>query len=402
MAAGLAVVAIFVVVPAIKEAGAPAEPAYVEPVSTPVPTPEPTPTPVPEEPTVSIGIILGVEDKDIMDGFGEYAQQLISSDSGLDKYYIYTAGEDPGQQIQDTRSIINKGCNVLVAVGLEADTADIVAGLCERAGIIVVGAESKTPGRFAAEIKSADAWYGGYSSGVQTAMAGGGRLALISDEKKSDFSLGIKNMLTEISVTPEDEIYYGPMTKAGLTKAVDKAFKKKPEVMLVRGSRAVDFLTRAAKADAIPGALVTRATAGIIKTWHQLKNEGLVTVEAVVPEEGDTKTEPVAEVRAFAPDSMLYAYAGLDGTMVGKAACRFAFRLATGSALIDENTVYTVASEDMITNDNLAEYYEIYKDTADDKNIPGKVDIDAIDALFTAAPQPTGEDAAETETEDGV
>ena len=327
-----------------------------------------------------VGLLLGDgQDKDaIADGFGKYANELITKGGRLDKYYIYKSGISPNQQIQDARSLINRGCNAIVLYSVDNAAYDIIKKLCDENSIDIIGIEGNYKNA-SVKIKSSEAWYGGYAGSVADAKQGYEKILLITDSDKSEFTTGVLKDLSDKGIVVDNTMY---VSASGFDKNIEKALADAPEIILVKGNYAQKTLLAMARKRSLPEVFVTRATAGIIRDWYRLKNEGIVIVEAVAPSEDDP--EGVPEQRIASEDALLYAYAGQDGEMLGRAACRFAYNFSCGFTLVSE-TEYIVSSDDIITDEDIAELMDDIETLKDDKYVSGSVDFDEIDSLFTEA-----------------
>ena len=378
--ASLVLTALLAVIPALKKDAA--VPVYEEPVvSFAADMQEDDPPEQTDEPqALAVGLILGSGDdaQQIMDGFGECAQELISSGSGLEKYYIYNAGEAGNQQIQDIRSLINRGCKAITAFGTDEYTDDIISRLCEEADIPVIGVEAEH-NIFDVNITGGEAWFDGYSSSVKSSLAEGDTVLLVTDSEGSEFTREICSALSAQGVSLSETVY---TSSKDYERELEDALGKAPSIIVSRGPEAAKVLFKAAQTGNIPRVFVTRATAGIISEWYELKNGGIVTVEAVIPKEGDTETEAVQEVRVASDGSLIFAYAGLDGTMLGRTACRFAYNYAMGGTASEDKIEFEVSSRKIITDSDINELYELVKDKPGESYVPGDVDFDAVDAYF--------------------
>ena len=94
------------------------------------------------------------EGKDgVADGFGSFAQSLVESGK-LDSYLVYSDAGTKTQQVQDVRSMLNKGCNVIVTSGVNKLTFETISHLAQEAGTKVVAVNAPTDEGFDLNIKS--------------------------------------------------------------------------------------------------------------------------------------------------------------------------------------------------------------------------------------------------------
>ena len=124
----------------------------------------------------------------------------------------------------------------------------------------------------------------------------------------------------------------------------------------------------------LPKVFCGDSTAGFIKMWHALKTEG-VTLEK--PAEADkTKSKKSSSKASAAPkETFVMKWTGVEAWCsesspygIGGTAIQFALRLSEGRALKPDalaNNTYTYSAKFMITDENLEEYYQKFKDEAD-------------------------------------
>lgn len=371
VAAAAVLIVLLAVIPSVKSRDADAEPAaaYVPPEVTPSEEPEELAAEddIPEddgeteeEKALVVGLILGAGDgsKAVAAGFGEYAQGLVSSGSGLEKYYIYDSGESENQQIQDARALIKKGCRAIAVFGAEEHTCRAIKRICEGAGAAAIGVQAPK-GVFSVSVKAGEsAGYGRYLSDVKNMLASEDRILIIAGGDGSGFARGIERALEEAGLSAEKRVY----TSSDKYEAeLADALGEKYEVIIADKAGASDALAKAAEAGGTKY-FIAEASAGLIKRWRELKNS---------PEYG--------------ANFKLFAYADADTSDMGRAACRFAFNFAAGLSLNTETTELEASSDRTVTDKEADGVYEEVKDLADESGIPAGVDFDAIDACFEKA-----------------
>ncbi len=338
-----------------------------------------------QENAAIIGLVIGGEAREALkDGFGECAQSLITAGSGLDKYYIYESGSTVNQQVQDVRSLVSRGCSAIVLAGMDSAAVDAIIAVTEEAGVPVIGVgmpDMKT----SVSVTGSEAWYGGYAESAKKHYAEGKSVLFVSDSNNSDFTNGAKAALAAEGVPVSREIY---SADTGFESDLVNALAENKDIVIAKGNLAQEVIMKAAESDNIPNVFITRATAGIISLWHELKGDGIVvkTTEVKLDPEPEDGEDPIeTEQRVTSQAALIYAYIGQDDSMLGQAACLFAYEFAKGGELLEPHPSYTVSTNVMITDDDIEKYYEMYKEASADKYITGETDPETIAAYFKKA-----------------
>lgn len=335
-----------------------------------------------------IGVIAGSSDsaQAIVDGFGVYAEELVTTGAGLDDYLIYTTEGDANQQIQDVRSMINQHCDAIVTVDVDYATAQIIYQLASKAGIPVISVGTEDEGNCDVRVTLADIQspLNEYASFISTQVSAG-TVTYISEEPVSDAALASlqaalsRSTLAAAALAKNSEDY-----KQSLAALFNET-SPSPAV-IVQAGLAREILNAAAKQGGIPGVFASDATAGLVKLWHQLKHGG-ISVELPLAEDAPEGAEPQTK-QVIAPGAKLISVVSAGNQTLGRAACRFAYLFACGRTLCAQSeTVFEVSGAEQITDENLAQYYALYQNSDNSLRIQSGIDERAIDALFTEAKQ---------------
>lgn len=325
----------------------------------------------------TIGIIIGKDNDSISSGFGKQAEKYVK-DEIIDKYVIYKAAGDKNQQIQDVRSLINQGCSTIVVSGVDKRTYQLICSISDKADVSIIAINAPVDEGYVVNVRNGE--YNGGELFADFIKKNGvrGNVVLVSDSATSTYSSKTYKQLNDGFTDSGFVCKTGVFSdQPNYTKNLEDAISKKPSAIVVRYGQGVGAVKAAARLGSIPQIIATDASAGMIKTWHSLKNEGLLF----------TKSDPdgtLVETRVKAPGSLIAAYLWPDSEALGRAACTFATNFAQGKKLSGKAPIdYPVPYGGLVTNANLDEYYKIAKDMKDTDCLSvATTDTSDVDSYF--------------------
>lgn len=284
----------------------------------------------------------------------------------LEAFDVRDARGDQNQQIQDIYAMINNGMSVLVVADSDAYNFGKIAEICADNDVQVVALDAAADSGFAVNVKT-------------TADPAADFAALMKANGMNETTVlrGTPGQLQEIGNVVGVAAHYNEPWDAMEAIFVSIEGGNPLQSMVVLDYNANDTLRTWLKAETAPKAFAGIGTVAYIKTWYQLLNGG---VEVVVreAEEADGEDETIL---ASASADEFKGCASTAPENAGDVLYAFALGLAQGKTLPGENYVYEIAGYDIITNDNLSEYYEKVKDL-DAGLVYSPVETGDITALF--------------------
>ncbi len=342
-----------------------------------------------------IGLMIDEDSDSIADGFGNTAQEQVTA-GNLDEFMVYNFSEDVNQRIQDVRSMINKGCKVIVLATGDEYFYSIATEIASDSNVYIVSVEAPSSAGYDVNITSQDSTYMQGIADFILASSQTGDVYTITDS--TDYA-----ELADAQLLGTDG-YKGSLFTIDddFETAREAAFSSSLKATLTNAAVGLNTLNYAISEDNVPSIFATTATAGIIKKWYELKNGG-VSLEATPAADnadentddaaGDTATDEAAGDTAAdntqaaptgqvitAPNAQLYATAQVSDSEAGEAAVSIAIKLLQGN--VPTSKVFSLSGSVAITDAELATYYEQYKDEEDSTRVTVPLDQSSIDALF--------------------
>lgn len=276
------------------------------------------------------------EGKDgVADGFGSFAQSLVENKK-LDSYLVYSDAGTKTQQVQDVRSMLNKGCKVIVTSGVNKLTFETISHLAQEAGTKVVSVNAPTDTGFDLNIKSV-----GYDMDVLMSAAANktaaANIGIVSANEGDALDESSKAAVKKYY--PKANVYGAYYENDGYDAQLDAMLNADPEVIVCATPRASKLLRRAASQDAMPKVMLTGASAGAVQQFHK--------------ETTDVKFSAFG-LDVTGANGELVAQLMVDEESLGKAACYAAGMLANNSK-VEYGEQITLAGK-LITSDNFDEY----------------------------------------------
>jgi ribose transport system substrate-binding protein len=166
------------------------------------------------------------------------------------------------------------------------------------------------------------------------------------------------------------------------------------DVVITEEGMAEGILDAFVEKGVLPKVMCGDATAGFIKKWYALKNGG---IDVTPPPEDDGKKKKDDETPTPTPQPVMFTAqpgefivcAQPAPSGVGAAAFDIALEIAKGRTLIVEGQTFKYTVGTIITEANLAEYYEIVKDQKDTYIVSDLLTDDELNSLLNPPePQP--------------
>ncbi len=326
----------------------------------------------------AVGLMMGENSEDIAEGFGEAAQEYFLS-GAIDEFMVYAYSEDINQRIQDVRSMINKGCRVIVLANAEEYFFSIATEIANTADVLVVAINAPANTGYSMNITSGggDSLQGVYDF-IAASPEGGDMYTVTS-------SAGFSETADETFTFAE---YKGTIMADSeeYEQSMSTAFSAPLRAVISDSTSVLDTLNYAIEAQNLPTVYATTATAGVIKKWHELMTTGVNIAEDENEDDEnenddtDTTTQTAAEL-VMVEDSLLYATAQVSDAEMGAVAADIAARIIGGEMLATQE--FEISGQLAVTNAEVAQYYEQYKDESNTTRISVPIDPAALDALFT-------------------
>lgn len=336
---------------------------------------------------IAVGILVGTgEDAGlIMDGFGEYSEELLKAEVGLNSYIIYKLSTVLNQNIQYVRSMINRGAKAVILAGLSKEDFNMLAAIAHSNGVKVVAVNAPVATGYAVNINfKYDTLVDPNHILAKKISTLPGKLLFVSDAKNSSYTNKVTGALNANGVSDYISIF---KSESGFAKKIADLYPSgygalqpnDPHRVYAKGDIMNYLIDMPDGIKRPPKAYISDGTAGFLRRWYALKNEGLeITLKP------KTDTTPAQVDRIFAKNTVFYAVAAFSGYDVGRVACRFALNFALGRNLKTDKVEYNPPISELITQDNFTAYYERYKDIkSDSKAVSIDYNIDAIDEFFT-------------------
>jgi len=355
---------------------------------------------------IRIGVSIGKKDKvsDVQKGMQTQAEELVKAKK-IDDVMEYAAGENLNQQVQDIRSLINHGCDVIVILGVGEDDYNVLAKIAMDEGIPVVTMDAAQSSGYTVNVTRSNINEQKYAEYVKANLTGG-KVVLASDKKDGAASKKYGKALS--GLFQKSPYQYQALYSAddGFTAALQKSGAS---ALVATGGVANPALKNLVQKDAVPDIVCADATAGLVKTWYKLQNGG-IKVEGQssgTPEVSDSASPGVSSSASpsttpktvsklvTAAGCKLYAGVAVGDRNAGRAVFEAAYLLAAGAELKDgESRVIDISAVEFITNETIAEYYQKCKDEEDATAIFPSFDKETVDRYFTAVKQPKAASAS--------
>lgn len=332
---------------------------------------------------LSVGLLLAPGSEDVITGFAARGEERIAeADSGLGRYYVYTLGEDPNQQIQDIRSLFNTGCRAVVTAGLSDSALSVVDSLARKYEVPVVSVGEQDQSRVSVVAEDA-----GLAALMQQQGIPDQGILLACKNQNSAFARNILEAYPGAAVASQKEDNFLPVLVSQLSQA---------QVLVIETGLGTEVLGHAADAGVLPPMVATQPTAAFVKKWQDLRTTGIPVTPKEEPQaskkpdnkdkdkDKDQPEETAAPQQMFVDSkAQLLAYVPVGGETLGRTAFEFAYQLAVGNTPhIRPNFTYRVDGGTHFTNDQLAEYYEKAQNMPDARPFGAGAPVEDIKHFF--------------------
>jgi ribose transport system substrate-binding protein len=356
---------------------------------------------------IRIGVTVGSidsSDQELILNRLEQVSNTAEADKTIYKTYYNNANGDYNQQLQDVRSLIKNGADVIIVGFTNEESFKMITMMAENEGIPVVAFDAPVDSGYAINVVAdQSAWGSVYGKFAADKLAAGNVVQVLGKQDSpidTERAAAIAAALAaNVNLTMADPIY----------AEWDETKAKEAMAAYLDGGTADAVITEEGMAEGILDAFVAKgvlpkvmcgdATAGFIKKWYALKNGG---IDVTPPAEDDgkkknddeTPTPTPAPVMFTAQPGEFITCAQPAPSGIGAAAFDIALEMAKGRTLKTEGQTFKYTVSTLITDTNLAEYYEQVKDLDDSYIVCDRLTSDVLDSLLN--PLDEGETPAET------
>lgn len=338
---------------------------------------------------IRIGVTIGdlkSDSEEILLSKLEEVSSAAEADKKVYEVYFYNAAGDYNQQLQDVRSLIKNEVDVIIIGATEKKRFDMVVSLAKDANIPVVAYNAPDTTGYAINIVSDEAAWGNAYGTFMAANLTEGKIVQILGNEESQIDQtratainGAMQSNTNISTA---ETGYAKWNNKAAKEIMVEQLKKQGKIdgIITEEGMAQGILEAAVDVKKLPTVMCGDATAGFIKMWYALKNEGIDITPP--PKDGEETDENTPKVMFKAEEGEFIACAQPAPVSIGAVAFEVALKLAEGRTLKSPGSTLTYAVETMITDQNLAQYYEMVKDKSDSYTISDSISEQTLEALF--------------------
>lgn len=338
---------------------------------------------------IRIGVTIGdlkTDSDELLLSKLEEVSSAAETDKKIYEAYYYNAAGDYNQQLQDVRSLIKNEVDVIIIAATDKSRFDMVVAMAKEANIPVVSYNAPKTTGYAVNVVTDDpAWGNAYGTFMATNLTEGKIVQILGNEE-SDIdqqrAVAINSALQVNENLSTAETGYAKWDNKAANEAMTEYIKKlgKIDGIITEEGMAQGILQAAVDAKKLPTVMCGDATAGFIKMWYALKNDGIDITPP--PKDGEEADENAPKVMFKAEEGDFIACAQPAPVYIGAAAFEIALKIAEGRTLKVPGSTFTYAVETMITEDNLAEYYEMVKDKPDSYSISDIISEQTLETLF--------------------
>ena len=351
------------------------------------------------ENVLKIGITIGnitTDNDEIVIGKLEEAAGA-AEEQGLVKVYFYDAGGDYNQQLQNMRSLIKNEVDVIIIGASDAECFNMVSYMASEEGIPVVTYDAPVATGYAVNVVADQSEWGSlYGEFMAENLSAGNIVQILgSDDSAIDAERkhGIDSALLANSNIVTAGTSYALWKKDKAKEAMDVYLSQDLPIdgVITEEGMAQGVIESYIDAGTLPKVMCGDVTAGFIKIWYALINDGYIITTSADEEITDNAnsddpgaTQAAAQViKAQAGELVVCAQPAPSDAAA--AAFQIALKLAEGRSLKTQGATCRYTSGTWITDDNLAEYYAAVKDMADTSLISGQIDEEWLESLFDPA-----------------
>lgn len=348
-----------------------------------------------EEEGIRIGVTVGSIDSSDQEFILNRLEQVSSAaeaDKSIFKTYYYNANGDYNQQLQDVRSLIKNGVDVIIVGFTGEESFKMITMMAQNEGIPVVAFDAPADSGYAINVVAdQSAWGSVYGQFVADKLAEGNVVQILGKQDSAidtERAAAInKALAANVNLTVSDAIYAEwDETKAKEAMAAYLKGSDPADAVITEEGMAEGILDAFVEKGVLPKVMCGDATAGFIKKWYALKNGG---IDVTPPAEDDgnkkddeTPTPTPAPVMFTAQPGEFITCAQPAPSGIGAAAFDIALEMAKGRTLIKEGQTFKYTVGTLITDANLAQYYEQVKDQSDSFIVSDILTDDVLDTLL--------------------
>ncbi|MFA5676223.1 MAG: substrate-binding domain-containing protein [Christensenellales bacterium] len=330
---------------------------------------------------VTIGSLSGKEQEFVINRLEE-ASLLAKQSAEIYVTFFYNAGGGLNQQIQDVRSLINKDVDVIIIAYTDKESFEAITLLAKEEGVPIVAYDAPVSGGYAINVVTDyQAWGDAYGRFMAQNLTAGNVAGFfgIKDGVEANARGGAINAALSANqqIKTSEPVYTNWNEKTAKTEAEKLLADKAVDGVICEEGLASAVLDVFVQSGKLPKVMCGDVTAGFIKKWYTLKNEGI----NIAPPPGKNQTPPPPVMVTAEPDGFIVC---AQPSPAGGAAAAFDFALgiAKGRKLKQEGQTFKFNVQTMITEENLASYYSMVKDKEDAFLITERLSEDMINALF--------------------
>ncbi|MGI5848771.1 MAG: substrate-binding domain-containing protein [Christensenellales bacterium] len=352
-------------------------------------------TEVQTEPGIKIGITIGNIQTDIDEMLLSKLQEVsgIAEEQGDAKVYFYDAGGDYNQQLQNVRSLIKNKADVIIVGASSEECFNMVSFMAAEEGIPIVTYNAPSKGYAVNVVTNHKEWGRKYGQFMAEKLPEGNIVqilgsedSLIDKERKCEIDSALSGNPNIVTVGTS----YASWNKDAANESMDAFIAQNGQIdgVITEEGMAYGVITAWIEKGLLPKVMCGDATAGFIKTWYALKNEGVAIPsqtgeQQVSQQEKAQDNQPTAVPVIKAPPGEFVVCAQPAPSSVSAVAFKIALKLAEGRTLKSgDGVTYDYMVSTFITNDNLAEYYELVKDQPDTYVVGDTITDEALEILF--------------------
>lgn len=340
---------------------------------------------------IRVGITMGSAhssyDQSIFQTLQQSGQESKTAQT-VDEVLVYDSQGSSNQQLQDVRSMVNAGCQVIVAVGTQEHDLQLITGIAQESGVPVIsyGTNDGVEGLISVG-EDENSRLQAFAEQINTNDQGTQVLVAAKDANDADtkaFVDGLTALLPGKTITVIDD------ADNRLSAKIIEQGSKTPFTSAIALDNLDSYVINAlAKTGKLPAVFCGNTTAQSIKAIYGLLTSGITisqpaTTPASSPTPGEsptpsTSTAPATKVIKPAAGEFVYL-AMPENVDVSSVLFEIAQGIATGKQINQElmqDSNLFVASDTVVNQSNISEYYGQVKDQEEDYEIVGQIETPA-------------------------
>lgn len=304
----------------------------------------------------------------------------------VDEVLVYDSQGSSNQQLQDVRSMVNAGCQVILAVGTQEHDLQLIAGIAQESGVPVIsyGTNDAVEGLISVG-ENENSRLQAFAEQINTNDQGTQVLVAAKDANDADtkaFVNGLTALLPGKTITVIDD------ADNRLSAKIIEQGSKTPFTSAIALDNLDSYVINAlAKTGKLPAVFCGNTTAQSIKAIYGLLTSGITISQtpATTPTSSPTPGESPAPSTSTSPTTTVikpaageFVYLAMpENVDVSSVLFEIAEGIATGKQINQElmqDSNLFVASDTVVNQSNISEYYGQVKDQEDDYEIVGQIE----------------------------